>query len=176
MNEGDQASAFDEPSAPIHVHISDLPDAINMATYERGRHVLIVDNAEGMASRFLRYQRGCYLLFHNQDDITPESLRKNLVGALKFGSFFVLSFDELPCASVDQLFTDDACFPQAAMRRTEVFKKETWGPLLRPDEGVLTSSPSNQSFGNYERAVVHFMILFIELLSNFSWRLCMYSI
>ncbi len=134
-NEGDPASAFDEPSAPIQVHISDLPDAINMATYERGRHVLIVDNAEGMASRFLRYQRGCYLLFHNQDDITPESLRKNLVGALKFGSFFVLSFDELPCASVDQLFTDDACFPQAAMRRTEVFKKETWGPLLRPDEG-----------------------------------------
>ena len=26
----------------------------------------------------------------------------------------------------------------------------------------------------YERAVVHFMILFIELLSNFSWRI--YSI
>ena len=43
-------------AAALHVHISDLPDAINVVTYERGKHVLIVDNGQGMASRFLRYR------------------------------------------------------------------------------------------------------------------------
>ena len=119
----------------IHVHISDLPDAINMATYEREKHVLIVDNVQGMASRFLRYQRGCFLLFHKEEDISPESLRKNLIGALKFGSFFVLSFDELPVASIDNLFEDETCFPKSVMKRTEIFKEETWGPLLRQEQG-----------------------------------------
>ena len=125
----------EEPGAPIRVHISDLPDAIDVATYERNKHILIVDNAEGMASRFLRYQRGCYLLFHKQEDVAPESLRKNLIGALKFGSFFVLSFDEFPVASVDALFEDETSFSRAVMERAQLFKEETWAPMLRPDKG-----------------------------------------
>ena len=71
----------EEPGAPIRVHISDLPDAIDVATYERNKHILIVDNAEGMASRFLRYQRGCYLLFHKQESMIVESLRLSFLQA-----------------------------------------------------------------------------------------------
>jgi hypothetical protein len=94
----------DTESLEMVIDISDLPDALDIATYTHQRHALIVDNKEAMGSRFLRYQRGCYLQFHQQKDIESESLRKNLIGALRFGSNFVLSFNDLPADDLSILF------------------------------------------------------------------------
>ena len=72
----DYAEDGGDDGGALSVEIADLPDALNLATYTRGRHALIVDNADGMASRFLRYQRGCYLQHARREDVEQESLRK----------------------------------------------------------------------------------------------------
>ena len=74
---------MDVGGTDISVDLTDLPEALDIATYSHEKHALIVDNKLAQASRFLRYQRGCYLQFANIDDKSPENLRKNLVGALK---------------------------------------------------------------------------------------------
>ena len=138
----------------LSIHISDLPDALDITTYTHQRHTLIIDNKEAMGSRFLRYQRGCYLQYHKQTDIEPESLRKNLVGALQFGTNFVLSFDQLPADDISLLFQDDTCFPKALLSRSEIFKKSTWEPLLRPE---TTDDPKPSNFlplNNFKLIVV----------------------
>ena len=124
-----------ENNAPLQIDVSDLPDALDITTYSRQKHTLIIDNKEAMGSRFLRYQRGCYLMYHQQVDVAPENLRKNLIGALRYGSNFVLSFDDLPADDISTLFEDKTFFPTKVLNRSEVFKQETWGPMLREEAG-----------------------------------------
>ena len=124
---------YQEDTNNLEVDISDLPDAIDIATYSHSKHTLLIDNKEAMGSRFLRYQRGCYLQYHNKDHMTNESLRKNLIGALRYGSNFVLSFDNLPADDISHLFQDETFFPKTVMDRASVFKETTWGPMLREE-------------------------------------------
>ena len=125
----------DEEDTSMLIDVADLPDALDIATYSHQKHTLLIDNSEAMGSRFLRYQRGCYLQYHQQNDVEPESLRKNLIGALQYGSNFVLSFDNLPCDDASVLLENETSFPVAALDRSQIFMEETWSPLLREEKG-----------------------------------------
>ena len=106
----------DEEDTSMLIDVADLPDALDIATYSHQKHTLLIDNSEAMGSRFLRYQRGCYLQYHQQNDVEPESLRKNLIGALQYGSNFVLSFDNnIPSWNVSSVTSMFVMFESASL-------------------------------------------------------------
>ena len=68
-----------------------MPEKIDETVYVSERWPLVVDTTE-QAGRYLRYQRGSYLMAENPSDMEPEHLRKLLVGALKHGSQLAIRF------------------------------------------------------------------------------------
>ena len=88
MGAGASARAEDKPSKPIVLKA--LPAALEHVIYVEEKWPLVVDPTE-QASRFLRYQRGSFLIGESARDMDPEHLRQLLVGCLKCGSTFVIS-------------------------------------------------------------------------------------
>ena len=123
----------DDDKVTVKIPVSDLPEALDVAAYAKTAHALIIDNKERQAARFLRYQRGCYLQAASQEDMRKDNLRKNLLGSLQYGTWFTISFGDFPC-DLESIF-DAEHFPRAALSRTEIFKEDVYGPLLRPEKG-----------------------------------------
>ena len=126
----------ENPPPTISTTLRTLPDALDTAVYVHEKWPLVVDPT-GQAIRFLRYQNGSFLFLHNPADMEPESLRKALIGGLKYGSLMVISFEEINTMEVDQLFSE-TFFPEQVMVKGDLFKEETWTPLLRPAAGDPT--------------------------------------
>lgn len=118
----------------FRVTLKALPDAMDKAVYVLERFPLVVDAADGQATRFLKYQRGSVLMAGNPRDMAPESLRRHLVGALKHGTLLVLDFDKLNTIELEQFFSPEA-FPREVLSRQALFSPSVFGKLLRPDDG-----------------------------------------
>ncbi|POM65882.1 Ankyrin repeat domain containing hypothetical protein, partial [Phytophthora palmivora] len=106
---------------------------MDTAVYVMEKFPLVVDPS-GQATRFLKYQRGTMLMVANPTDMTPDSLRRHLVGALKHGSLLIINFDTLVTLELEQFFASDS-FPREVYSRQQLFSPEMFGKLLRPSEG-----------------------------------------
>jgi ankyrin repeat protein len=133
---------MEEDNTLVEVDLPDLPEALDVATYTRERHVLLIDNKEFQGARFLRYQRGSYLQAARQEDVQPETLRKALVGGLQHGGWFVMAFGSLE-TNLQTVFSEEM-FPnfEQLMDRRSLYLEEVHTPLLRPDAG----DPTPQQF------------------------------
>lgn len=85
----------------------------------------------GTAARFLKYQRGSFLLSSLPMDLEPANLRRCLIGGLRYGSTMCINIDA-EGQDVDLLFSD--LFPEAVLSRGELYREETWKPLVREEE------------------------------------------
>ena len=117
---------------PITVSLSDLPDALDVATYTAERNCLIIDNGDSQASRFLRYQRGAYLQSARKEDIEVESIRKAIVGSLQHGGWFTMSFGEFDTDLRDVFKFENV---DDLLNRKKLYQEETFATLLKPDLG-----------------------------------------
>ena len=101
--------------------------------YVEERWPLIVD-ATDQAGRYLRYQRGSFLVAESREDMAQEHLRKLLVGALKHGSQMTLRCMTFQGRDLSDLFTPNF-FPVEVLQRSTLFSDDTISSLLRPDAG-----------------------------------------
>lgn len=124
-----------ETGTRVEVHLADLPEALEVATYTQEKNTLLIDNSECQGARFLRYQRGSYLQAAREEDVQPETIRKALVGALQHGGWFVMSFNAFE-TSLDTVFSPEA-FPnvEEILQRKSLFKDEVVATLLKPENG-----------------------------------------
>jgi hypothetical protein len=115
--------------------IKSLPAALEDAVYVQEKWPFVID-VSGQASRYLRYQRGSTLMVLSSEDVKPESLRRSLVGGLRFGSNVTLDLSNSTKSSfrLSDLFSGTH-FPEAVVKKSALYKEETWAPLLRPDQG-----------------------------------------
>ncbi|CAM9094400.1 unnamed protein product [Ectocarpus sp. 4 AP-2014] len=120
----------------IECTLKGLPGAIEESIYVRDRWPVIID-PQGQATRYLRYQRGALLLGDNRADMEKDNLRARLVACLTHGGNFCVVFQSLAGVRFEDLFDEDR-FPAGVLDRRRVFLEETWGKLLRPDEGDPT--------------------------------------
>uniref|UniRef100_K3X276 Dynein heavy chain ATP-binding dynein motor region domain-containing protein n=1 Tax=Globisporangium ultimum (strain ATCC 200006 / CBS 805.95 / DAOM BR144) TaxID=431595 RepID=K3X276_GLOUD len=97
-----------------YITLKDLPDAMDRAVYVMERFPLVVD-ISGQAIRFLKYQRGTTLMVESPRDMTPESLRSHLVGALEHGTLLILNFDTLNTIELEQYFGPES-FPRELLK------------------------------------------------------------
>ena len=103
---GDAASVDEAPPKPIVLKA--LPDALEHCLYVDERWPLVLDPTE-QASRFLRYQRGCFLLGESQQDMERDHLRRLLVGCLKCGSTMCLAYSSVDTSAyINHHAVDDA--------------------------------------------------------------------
>lgn len=100
-----------------------LPGAIEEAIYVRDKWPLIVD-PEGQAARFLRYQRGAFLLGDNRADVEKENLRARLVASLMHGGNLCLVFETLSRVNFEEFF-DEKYFPKEVLDRRRIFLETT---------------------------------------------------
>lgn len=89
----------------------------------RDKWPLIVD-PDGQAARFLRYQRGAFLLGNNRAEIEKEHLRARLVASLQHGGNFCVVFESLVGMDFDGFF-DELHFPEAVLDKRQVVLEET---------------------------------------------------
>ncbi|GLD92765.1 hypothetical protein PINS_up001344 [Pythium insidiosum] len=120
----------------FRVTLKELPDAMDKVVYVLERFPLVLDPA-GQATRFLKYQRSAVLMVGNPADMTPESLRRHLVGALRHGTWLILDFDSLTTVELEAFFSPDH-FPREILSRQALFRPEVFTKLLRPDAGDPT--------------------------------------
>ncbi|KAJ1444699.1 ankyrin repeat-containing domain protein [Pelagophyceae sp. CCMP2097] len=131
---GAGASVPQPNEGPIRVgHLRGLPEAMDTALFLRERWPLVVDPRE-QASRFLRYQRGSFLIASSKRDMEPEHLRQLLVGCLQRGSMMTLCFETLRGVDVEALFAEGS-FPRCVLDKQALFRDEAWAQLLRPELG-----------------------------------------
>jgi len=115
-------------------NIKQLPDAIDEAIYAKEKWPLILD-LDGNASRFLKYQRGSYLLGFNPGDMEKSHLRKLLVGAIEHGSNFTIKYNSIESAEqLTQNFAE-GFFPREILKKYSILDEKCWTTLLRPEEG-----------------------------------------
>lgn len=100
-----------------------LPGAIEEAIYVREKWPIVVD-PEGHATRYLRYQRGAFLLGDNRADVDKENLRSRLVASLAHGGNFCVVFGSLVGVDFEDMFDEDH-FPEGVLDRRRVFLEET---------------------------------------------------
>ncbi|KAE9356959.1 hypothetical protein PF008_g3377 [Phytophthora fragariae] len=122
-----------ETLSSMRVSLKELTDAMDTAVYVTEKFPLVVDPT-GQATRFLKYQRGTTLMAANPSDMTSDSLRRHLVGALKHGTLLIVDFDTLVTLELEQFFASDS-FPREVFSRQQLFSPEVFGKLLRPNEG-----------------------------------------
>lgn len=84
---------------------------------------MIVD-PEGQAARYLRYQRGAFLLGDNRADNNKDNLRSRLVASLAHGGNFCVVFESLTGVDFTCIFDEDH-FPEGVLDRRRVFLEET---------------------------------------------------
>ncbi len=128
-----KAAGYEEESGPVTAPLKGVPQAIENAIYIQERWPLIVDPTE-QAGRFLRYQRGSFLMAESERDMDKEHLRRLLLGALQYGSMMTICFTTLENVDFDKFFVD-GYFPAAVLNKAELFKQEVWQTLLRPEQG-----------------------------------------
>ncbi|KAJ0399810.1 hypothetical protein ATCC90586_007535 [Pythium insidiosum] len=121
----------------FRVTLKELPDAMDKVVYVLERFPLVLDPA-GQATRFLKYQRSAVLMVGNPADMTPESLRRHLVGALRHGTWLILDFDSLVTVEIEAFFSPDH-FPREILSRQALFRPEVYTRLLRPEAGDPTA-------------------------------------
>ncbi|GBG34598.1 Ankyrin repeat and KH domain-containing protein 1 [Hondaea fermentalgiana] len=117
----------------IKTALKALPDALDSMVYQYERWPILLDPS-GQGSRFMRYQRGQFLLAQNPADMSKENLRKTLVGALQHGACFMVNFDDMEKVDLEEHF-DEEHFPRQVLRKIELFQEEVWKRLLRPKQG-----------------------------------------
>ena len=128
------AGLVQERDAPeVLPSLKALPDALDNAVFAHGKWPLVID-PEGQARRFLQYQRGSVLFISSADDMSAESLRRHVVGGLRYGGFLVFAFEEVVGVELFDFFKDGA-FPAAIMAPAEAMKQEFWEPLLSKEAG-----------------------------------------
>lgn len=125
-----------QATEPIKCSLKGLPDAMDEAVFVREKWPLVVDPT-GQAGRFLRYQRGSYLLGDSPADMEPDHLRPLLLGALKHGSTMCVAFSELGGGRNLEVFFSEDFFPRALVSgdKNAIFDEQVWGKLLRPEQG-----------------------------------------
>lgn len=126
------AASVDAPPKPIVLKA--LPEALEHCLYVDERWPLVLDPTE-QASRFLRYQRGCFLLGESQSDMERDHLRKLLVGCLKCGSTMCLSYSSVDTLQGLEASFEAGFFPREILDKQQLFREDVWSTLLRPDEG-----------------------------------------
>lgn len=104
--------------------LKQLPGAIEEALYIHEKWPLIVD-PHGQATRFLRYQRGAFLLGDRREDIEKEHLRSRLVSSLMHGGNFCIVFRSLEEGVDYEGMFDETYFPKAVLDRRRIFLEET---------------------------------------------------
>lgn len=91
--------------------------------YVREKWPFIID-PEGQATRYLRYQRGGFLLGDNRADIDKENLRARLVAGLMHGGNLCVVFQSLGGVDLEGMLDEDH-FPKGVLDRHRVFLEET---------------------------------------------------
>ena len=102
--------------------------------YSMEKWPLLLDPT-GDAARFLKYQRGSFLLGYSPADMEQEKLRRLLVGALSAGSNMTIRYRTLEGVSDLSRHFSEGCFPPAVLSKRGMLEEENWGKLLRPEEG-----------------------------------------
>lgn len=82
---GGEEAIISEEVVETACSLKDMPEAIEQALFVHEKWPLIIDST-GQAGRFLRYQRGSFLMADSPADMDPSKLRQLLVGALRHGS------------------------------------------------------------------------------------------
>ena len=121
-------------AAPIDIILKELPDAMESIVYIKEKWPMILDTTS-QATRFLRYQPGNFHNAISPNDMTKESLRKSLVGCLKFGNDLTIDLGHTGL-ELEQ-FWDPTHFPKELLEASPLIVNtpEFWTPLLRPDLG-----------------------------------------
>ena len=89
---GAAAAAVEEDEAgPVSCTLQEMPEKIDEVVYVSEKWPCVIDTTE-QAGRYLRYQRGSFLIAESPSDMEPEHMRKLLVGALKNGSQMAIRF------------------------------------------------------------------------------------
>ena len=91
-----------------------------MACFQFERHPLILDDAQGNAERFLRYN-GSVLYVDKKEDMEPERLRACFLGCLKAGSTLTISFGDSP-VDLSKIPTSETHFPEQLLNRSSSTK------------------------------------------------------
>lgn len=84
----------------------------------------LIADPEGQATRYLRYQRGAFLLGDNRADNDQENLRSRLVASLAHGGNFCVVFKSLAGVDFTSMFDEDH-FPESVLDRRRAFLEET---------------------------------------------------
>jgi ankyrin repeat protein len=119
---------------PIDIVLKELPDAMESIVYVKEKWPMIIDTT-GQATRFLKYQTGNFHNAISPDEMSKESLRKSLVGCLKYGHDMTI---DLGSTGLElEQFWDPNHFPKELLYASPlvVNTPEFWTPLLRKDLG-----------------------------------------
>lgn len=111
------------------ISLKKLPETIEEVVYVHERFPVIIDPTR-KARMFLQYQAGTFLL---AEELNEERLNRALVGALKFGRAVTVSFESLRGLTYD--FFSPGYFPKEVTSRSEIFRSEVWGSVLKPQLG-----------------------------------------
>jgi len=112
--------------------LRDLPDAMDIACFQFERHPLILDDAQGNAERYLRYN-GTVLHVDRAKDMEPERLRTSFLGCLKAGSTLTISFGDDP-PDLSKIPVSEKYFPEQILDRRSCLDQSVWSKLLHDDE------------------------------------------
>lgn len=126
--------AMEQFQVPIlETPIRALPETLDQAVYQYERWPVMVDPS-GQGTRFMRYQRGTFLLAQNPADMDQENLRRTLVSAVGNGTFMIMHYDDSETMDLDNLF-EETHFPKHVIRKTDLFNEQVLKKLLRKDKG-----------------------------------------
>lgn len=123
----------DYQTPEIETALKALPDSMDAMVYQHERWPVLIDPS-GQGSRFMRYQRGTFLLAQNPADMSNENLRRTLVGALQHGAYMMINFDDKEKMDLDEYY-EDGYFPRDVLQKIKLFQDSVWKPLLRPKQG-----------------------------------------
>nr|XP_039268170.1 IQ motif and ankyrin repeat domain-containing protein 1-like [Styela clava] len=104
---------------------------------ESGKWPLLIDSA-GNATTFLRYQDTNYLCTANSNDMQPETIRRALIGSIRFGKPFVIDMLDTDMYHFLEKNVNDILpnLMQDVMNK-KVLEEEKYMQLVKPEDGDL---------------------------------------
>ncbi|GMH62826.1 hypothetical protein TrST_g12881 [Triparma strigata] len=155
VNTGDEVVGVE--GSPKIVGLKELPDAIEECVYTEDKWPFVID-PDGDASRFLKYQRGSFLLGSIPPEMEKTKLRKLLVGCLKNGSNMTVKYRTMENGIEDLTrYFEPGFFPAEILEKVKIMDETCWAGLLRQDEG----DPPVHEFGVMDSFV--FMVVIEEV-------------
>ena len=143
-----------EPGYSLQIPMQRLSDALDSIMRDSDRYTCCVD-LSGKAMTFFTYRDVNLVYAYRPDDVEPQSLRKKVMGALRYGKPLVLDYLSMAIdkEAVVELF--DAVLPglfQLIVTK-QILQEENWSRLIRegddPDYALDMWKPRNLEFFHF---------------------------